>query len=138
MSPLKIHASAFLPDAALWDIGKGNLYDFSVVLRDAKNNVVHQKKQRFGFRFLNVENDEICGKHITLNGRRIFLISAISWGFYPQNGIYPSDEIALLHVKRARELGLNMLNFHRNVGNEKVFNAADEIGLLLCEESGDI
>lgn len=136
MSPLKIHASAFLPDVMLWDIGKGNLYDFSVVLRDAKNNVVHQKKQRFGFRFLDVENDEICGKHITLNGRRIFLISAISWGFYPQNGIYPSDEIALLHVKRARELGLNMLNFHRNVGNEKVFNAADEIGLLLCEESG--
>ena len=25
-----------------------------------------------------------------LNGRRVFLLSAISWGFWPVNGIFPN------------------------------------------------
>ena len=131
-----ITVSSNVPDAKLWDIGKGNLYDFKVTLLDGNKNILHQKTQRFGFRFLDIASDNLCGKYIKLNDRRVFLISAISWGFYPQNGIYPTDEIAVRHVKKARELGLNMLNFHRSIGNTKVLNAADEVGLLLWEESG--
>ena len=71
-----------------------------------------------------------------LNGKRIVLRSAISWGFWPINGIYPTDELAERQVKIAKELGLNMLNFHRFMGNPNVLDYADELGLLYFEEPG--
>lgn len=50
--------------------------------------------------------------------------------FWPVNGIFPSEELAERQIRIAKELGLNMLNFHRFIGNTDVMNYADELGLL--------
>jgi hypothetical protein len=71
-----------------------------------------------------------------LNGRRIVLRTSISWGFWPVNGIYPTLEMAKQQVRVAKELGLNMLNFHRAIGSPVVLEQADELGLLYYEEPG--
>ena len=62
-------------------------------IKDSKGKVVDQHKQRFGFRFLSVEG---YGKNATLNfnGKRTLLISSISWGYWPTNGMYPTRELA--------------------------------------------
>ncbi|HEY4786603.1 MAG TPA: glycoside hydrolase family 2 TIM barrel-domain containing protein, partial [Bacteroidales bacterium] len=39
-------------------------------------------------------------------------------------------------VDDAKKLGLNMLNFHRTIGQANVLDAADELGLLYFEEPG--
>ncbi len=36
----------------------------------------------------------------------------------------------------AKRLGLNMLNFHRTIGQRNVLDYADELGLLYFEEPG--
>ncbi|MBR4596824.1 MAG: hypothetical protein IKO42_00285, partial [Opitutales bacterium] len=69
-------------------------------------------------------------------GRRVFLLSAISWGFWPSNGIVPTPELARRHVESAKKLGMNMINFHRCRGNNAVLNVADEMGVLYYEEPG--
>lgn len=56
--------------------------------------------------------------------------------FWPVNGIFPSEELAERQIRIAKELGLNMLNFHRFIGNTDVMNYADELGLLYFEEPG--
>ncbi len=68
--------------------------------------------------------------------KELFYITAISWSFWPDNGITPSDELARRQVESAKKLGLNMLNFHRTIGHSNVLDYADELGLLYFEEPG--
>jgi hypothetical protein len=127
--PVKISA----PPARLWDVDDPNLYVCEASVRDKTTGDMEQRV--FGFRWFAMDG---VGKDavLRLNGRRIVLRSAISWGFWPVNGIFPTEELAEKQVRVAKELGLNMLNFHRAIGNPIVFEKADELGLLYFEEPG--
>ncbi len=118
-----------VPAARLWSVDSPNLYQLTVTLGD------DQYKQRFGFRWFEVR-DVKGDRQFYLNGKRIVLRTAISWSFWPENGIAPSDELARRQVQIAKDLGLNMLNFHRTIGSANVLDAADELGLLYFEEPG--
>lgn len=118
-----------IADAKLWSVDNPNLYDLTVSLNDDKVT------ERFGFRWFEVK--DIKGdRQFYLNGKRIVLRTAISWSFWPYNGITPSDELAKRQVMIAKKLGLNMLNFHRSIGYRNVLDYADELGLLYFEEPG--
>jgi len=133
-STLTIKISA--PDAKAWTPDDPQLYDCDVKMRAAENGTVSDHaRQSFGFRWFTAEGlgtDAI----LKLNNRRIVLRSAISWGFWPINGIFPTPELAEKQIRVAKALGLNMLNFHRAIGNPVVFEKADELGLLYFEEPG--
>ena len=132
LNELKIPVSA--PDAKLWSVDDPNLYVCEVELSEGKN-WVDKDSRRFGFRWFEasgIGEDAV----FRLNGKRIMLRSAISWSFWPVNGIFPSEELAERQIRIAKELGLNMLNFHRFIGNTDVMNYADELGLLYFEEPG--
>ena len=118
-----------LPQAKLWSVEEPNLYELTAKLGN------DELTQRFGFRWFEVR-DVKGDRQFYLNGKRITLITAISWSFWPDNGITPSRELAYKQVRDAKQLGMNMLNFHRNIGNTDVLNAADELGLLYFEEPG--
>jgi len=130
-----VSLTASVPAALLWNIRDANLYNFVVTLKDGQGNVIDQYTQRFGFRFMSVVGFG-TNTRLYLNGKRTFLLSAISWGFWPTNGIFPTVALAQKHVASALALGQNMLNFHRCEGNTLVLNAADEMGLLYYEEPG--
>jgi hypothetical protein len=121
-------------DAKLWDIDHPNLYNVSVAWK-GDDGAVDTFQRRFGFRWFEVK--DINGdQQFYLNNKRIVLRTAISWGFWPLNGITPSDSLAYKQVEDAKQLGLNMLNFHRTIGQTNVLDAADELGLLYFEEPG--
>ena len=123
-----------VPSAKLWGINHPELYNV-VVKWLGSGNTSDILSQRFGFRWFEirpVKGDE----QFYLNGERIVLRTAISWGFWPVNGIAPTDEMAYKQVQDAKRLGLNMLNFHRTIGQRNVLDAADELGLLYFEEPG--
>ncbi|HTJ79864.1 MAG TPA: discoidin domain-containing protein [Rariglobus sp.] len=130
-----VTTSASVPQALLWAVRDGNLYNFVATVKDSGGNVIDQYTQRFGFRFLSVENYG-TNTQLCLNGQRVFILSAISWGFWPTNGIFPTPELARKHIVSAQTIGLNMLNFHRCEGNSLVLNAADELGMFYYEEPG--
>lgn len=123
-----------VPDAKLWSVDDPNLYICEVELREGKR-WIDTDSRRFGFRWFEASG---IGENAVfrLNGKRIMLRSAISWSFWPVNGIFPSEELAERQIRIAKELGLNMLNFHRFIGNTSVMNYADELGLLYFEEPG--
>ena len=118
-----------LPSARLWSVEDPVLYTLKV---SAGEDCV---SKRFGFRWFEVR-DVDSDRQFYLNGRRIVLRTSISWSFWPRNGLMPSDSLALRQVKAAKELGLNMLNFHRAIGQSNVLNYADSLGLLYWEEPG--
>ncbi len=118
------------PSARLWSLESPALYVCRVSLGG-----LDADSRRFGFRWFAPEG---IGEDAVfrLNGRRIVLRSAISWGFWPVNGIFPTPELARRQIEAARALGLNMLNHHRCIGRPILFDLADELGLLQYEEPG--
>lgn len=123
-----------VPDAKLWDLSTPELYTCNVLIKKGKK-MLDQDKKDFGFRWFTVDG---VGKDavLRLNGRRIMLRSAISWGYFPVTGLIATTEMAEKQVRTAKSLGLNMLNFHRCIGSPVVLEKADELGLLYYEEPG--
>jgi beta-galactosidase len=120
--------------AKLWSVDTPNLYIVKASWKGADKSA-DTYSQRFGFRWF-VVRDVAGDKQFYLNGKRIVLITSISWGFWPVNGIAPSDELARKQIEDAKKLGMNMLNFHRTIGQQNVLDFADELGLLYFEEPG--
>lgn len=116
-------------DAELWSLDTPTLYIARFGWGD------DARKVRFGFRWF--APDGIGSNAVLLlNGRRVRLYSAISWGYWGYNGLWPTPELARREVSSAKALGLNCLHFHRNVGKPEVFAAQDEMGLLRVMEPG--
>lgn len=116
-------------DAKLWDLDRPSLYVARFGWGEDTRSV------RFGFRWFAPHG--IGGNAVLrLNGRRIRLYSAISWGYWGYNGLWPTPELARREVTSAKALGLNCLHFHRNVGKAEVLAAQDEMGLLRVMEPG--
>jgi beta-galactosidase len=123
-----------VPNAEQWSVNSPALYQLNVVWKGTDGST-DAFSRRFGFRWFEVRN--VNGdKQFFLNNRRIVLRTAISWGFWPVNGIYPTREMAIKQINTAKKLGLNMLNFHRAIGQSMVLDLADELGLLYYEEPG--
>ncbi len=122
------------PKAQLWSPESPNLYWLQIDW-NGKDGSSHSVRKRFGFRWFEIK-DSKDGRYFQLNGKRIVLRTAISWGFWPVNGIIPTPELAERQIRLAKELGLNMLNFHRGIGQTVLLDKADELGLLYYEEPG--
>lgn len=121
-------------DVRLWSPDSPELYLLTARwIGSDKSNDVYE--QRFGFRWFEVRDVE-GDKQFYLNGKRFVGLTAISWGFWPVNGIAPSDQLARKQIETAKKIGLNMLNFHRTIGQQNVLDYADELGLLYFEEPG--
>ena len=124
---------ADVPSAEPWNLQTPNLYQAQASLKGQKAS---NKSVDFGFRFFTATNIGGDDAMLTLNGKRIVLISSISWGFWGRNGIWPDQEMAEREVADAKALGLNCLQFHRNIGKPAVLDIQDREGLLRYEEPG--
>jgi hypothetical protein len=129
------HARLECADAKLWDLETPNLYSLRVDFRSDDGRIADWRDVRFGFRWF--EADGIgANAMLRLNGRRVRLFSAISWGFWGLNGLWPTPELAAKEVHAAKALNMNCLNFHRQIGREEVLRQQDELGLLRYMEVG--
>ncbi len=129
LAQVRVHA----PDAKLWDLDTPNLYFLRLTWTDGKAS--DTATVRFGFRWYTIDG---LGKNalLRLNGRRIKLYSAISWGFWGYNALWPTPELAKREVTAAQGLGLNSLSFHRNMAKPEVLDLQDEMGLTRTMEPG--
>ena len=136
-----ITVPATVPQAKLWeitvnkDIRSTNLYEAAVKFTSSDKKIVDNNSQRFGFRWFDVKEKD-GDKRFYLNGKRVFIISAMTRGFWPTNGIFPTPEMAKREMNVLFELGFNTMNLHRAIGPPLVFNYLDSAGLFAYEEPG--
>ncbi|MFZ0391301.1 MAG: malectin domain-containing carbohydrate-binding protein, partial [Calditrichia bacterium] len=136
---LQIEEEMSVPEAQLWNPDHPQLYRlrFSVQAGNRKLNKIWQDEKyvTFGFRWFEADG---IGKEavLRLNGQRIRLISAISWGFWGYNGLWPRPDLAEKEVRAAKAFGMNTIQFHRNIGKAEVLDAQDHLGLLRFMEPG--
>ncbi len=122
--------------AHLWNINTPELYLLKAAINtEGPIDMRDSKKVKFGFRWFAPEG---IGTNAVLkfNGERIRLLSAISWGFWGYNGLFPTLELAEKEVMQAKNIGLNCLQFHRNPGKTDVLDVQDRLGLYRYMEPG--
>jgi hypothetical protein len=130
--PIQVDIS--VPAAELWDLDKPRLYHLRATARIG-GGTADVRTVVFGFRSFGPVG---LGTNamFRLNGRRVRIYTSISWGYWGLNGLFPVPELAEKEVAAAKKLGLNCLNFHRNLAKEEVLRRHDEMGVLRYMEPG--
>jgi hypothetical protein len=129
------------PSAQLWDLDSPHLYRMKAEWTGTSESAAKDAAAGdariidFGFRWFAPEG---IGSNamFRLNGRRVRIYTAISWGYWALNGLFPTPELAEKEVLVAQQFHLNCLNFHRNLAKEEVLAIQDRRGLLRCLEPG--
>ncbi len=136
-SKVTLRAALNYPGAKLWSTESPALYlvRAELLATSAGNPARDRKEQIFGFRWFEprgIGSDAI----LTLNGKRIRLYSAIEFGYWGFNGLWPTPALARKSDLAARSLGLNALQYHRNLGKHEELAQDDRLGLLRYMEPG--
>ncbi len=125
----KTRIALFVPNVKLWDCEEPNLYRVFI------------KLEGYGFKHVNILNfgfREFCTKdgYFYLNGKKIFLKSAHSGNAFPIGQGFP------VHPGHARQdfiyakaCGFNMLRAISGLFRPEQLDIADELGLMVYEES---
>lgn len=130
-----IHISINAPNAKPWQVGDPHLYVADIQFRSDDDSIMDKADQRFGFRFFTVDEKD-GDKRFYVNNRRVFILAAMTRGFWPKNGIFPTPDMARRDMEAARQLGFNMMLYHRAIGQPVSMAVADEMGVLSYEEPG--
>jgi beta-galactosidase len=125
-------AEAALDSARLWTLDDPTLYTATAELADVPDSAA---ARIFGFRSFEATGIGTDAM-LRLNRKRIVIRSAISWGFWAPNGIWPTAETAQRELETAKAMGLNCIQSHRNLSKTAVLDSQDRGGLLRYEEPG--
>ena len=132
---VEVSAACSHPGAQAWSPDSPCLYRLRVELLESPLVTSDQRDVTFGFRWFTpkgIGTDAV----LTLNGERIRLYSALDWGWWGFSGLWPRPEQARKEVYAAKTLGLNMIQFHRDLGKAEALDADDEGGLMRYMEPG--
>lgn len=111
-----------LPDAELWSPENPHLYRLVAQLIDS-NGYAAEIEANFGLRKF-----EARGRHLYLNNEEIYID-----GILYQPGTATYEEMRR-HLFAMKELGCNLVRVHIAGVDPRIYNLADEIGLLLWVE----
>lgn len=75
------------------------------------------------------------GTAILLNGRRVYLRGVLDQGYWPETGITPpSDDAIVDDLVRARDFGYNLVRKHVKLEDPRFLYWADRLGILVWAE----
>jgi len=113
-----------------WSPEHPNLYTAKVELVSADGRVRQTRFERFG-----VRKFEVRGKDFYLNDNPFFVRGAGWHVIYPLEGAAPADrDLYRRLIARIRAAGFNFCRFHTSCRPPELFEAADELGLMLEPE----
>ena len=114
----------------LWDEFNPNLYTLEASLTDKEKTTTDTHTEQFGMRDFRVTD-----RHITINGRPVFLRGTLDCAAFPKTGYPPTDQASWEKIFTAcRNHGLNHIRFHSWCPPQAAFHAADRLGLYLQVE----
>ena len=121
-----------LSELKLWDLGKGNLYDLTLTLKDGEREL-DKVYTYFGMRSIAFKDGKFY-----LNGRSVFGRFILDQGFYP-DGIYTAKDTSYFEkdIRLAMDLGYNGARFHQKIFEPLCLYEADKAGYMVWDEYAD-
>ena len=110
-------------------LGPSPLHDVLVdVVLDEDNVISDRRRWRTGFRTIEVRN-----WLWQVNGEQLFVKGASIGPARPDLGVASPSEIAA-DVRDARRAGLDLVRVHTHISRHELYEAADELGMLLWQD----
>ena len=123
------HITTKISAPKLWTAETPALYTAVVQLKRGET-VLHELKQRFGFRTIEVRRDE----GLFVNGQRVLLRGICHHIAWPTLGRSSSDRIAKLDVGLIQEMNMNAVRMSHYPPDEEFLDLCDEKGLYVLDE----
>ncbi len=126
----RIDWTVVVPDPDRWwpaTLGDQPRYDVMVTIR-CDDEVSDRTSWRTGLR--SVEVDDF---RWTVNGETLFVKGVVIGPTTPHLGSVDPDEL-VADLRRAADLGLDLVRIHGHVTRPEVYDAADELGLLVWQD----
>jgi hypothetical protein len=119
-----------LDDPDYWTPDDPVLYDLVVELRSDGGGIVDVHEDYFGMRSVNVDSDRLY-----LNGDPLYVRGALDQAYYPDTLYRPfDDDLFEYEIRKAKELGFNLLRKHIKPAHPDFVETADRLGILVWEE----
>jgi hypothetical protein len=113
----------------LWNPETPNLYDVVVSLKEGKK-IIHQQKQRFGFRTVEVR----AGDGIYVNNQKIIFRGVCRHTAWPTSGRCSSKELSILDVNLMKEMNMNAVRMSHYPPDQHFLDVCDSLGLFVLDE----
>jgi len=118
-----------MPDAPLWSPEHPELITASVEIRRGGKQI-DRSEERFGFRTI-----ETRGNRLLLNGQPIYLRGYGDDDVEVLTGFPPASRaVYVQRLSLAKSFGFNAVRYHSMVPPQELFEAADEVGMLIMAE----
>ncbi len=130
-SDLDVMQSASVPSAALWSLEERNLYRALTTISSG-GKTVDRSQQRFGIRTLRFDAD----RGFFLNEKPVKLQGTCNHQDFVGVGIGMPDSILYWRMQRLKDqLGCNAIRCSHNPMTPAMYDACDELGLLVMDET---
>ncbi|MDP4227675.1 MAG: glycoside hydrolase family 2 TIM barrel-domain containing protein, partial [Bacteroidota bacterium] len=126
-SPVRV--TGRFSDPALWTPESPNLYNVVVSLKDGKT-IIHQVKQRFGFRTVEVRQ----GDGIYVNNKKIMFRGVCRHSSWPTSGRCMSKELSLGDVNLIKDMNMNAVRMSHYPPDQHFLDVCDSLGLFVLDE----
>jgi len=113
----------------LWTAETPALYTAVVGLKQG-GTILHELKQRFGFRTIEIR----LGEGLFINGQRVLLKGVCHHVAWPTLGRSSSDRIAQLDVGLLQDMNMNAVRMSHYPPDEEFLDLCDEKGLYVLDE----
>ena len=75
------------------------------------------------------------GRCVLLNGEPVLVNAPLSQGYWPESGMTPPGEAALLHdLTTLRRMGFNAVRVHIKVESRRFYHLCDRLGLMVVQD----
>ncbi|WP_295655198.1 glycoside hydrolase family 2 TIM barrel-domain containing protein [uncultured Mucilaginibacter sp.] len=113
----------------LWSSEFPNLYQVWVSIKNGKG-IVHQVKQQFGFRTVELRKND--GFYV--NGVKIMFRGCDRHSFWPETGRTLSHDLHVLDVNLMKEMNMNAVRMSHYPPDEDFIHVCDSLGLYVLDE----
>ncbi len=116
----------------LWSPSTPVLYSFRLSLKDSSADTV---TGYFAFRKIELKEGRSGFKRIFLNGKPLFLHAPLDQGYWPESGMTPPDDDAMIFdIEAVKELGFNSVRKHIKIEPRRWYYHADRLGILVIQD----
>jgi len=113
-----------------WNPEFPRLYNLIVSLKDANGITIHQIKQRFGFRTMELRLHD----GIYVNGKKVILKGVCRHSEWPESGRTLSKAISIMDVNLMKDMNMNAVRMSHYPPDPHFLDVCDSLGMFVLDE----
>jgi hypothetical protein len=113
-----------------WNPEFPRLYNLIVSLKNANGITVHQIKQRFGFRTMELRLHD----GIYVNGKKVILKGVCRHSEWPESGRTLSKDISIMDVNLMKDMNMNAVRMSHYPPDQHFLDVCDSLGMFVLDE----